>query len=438
MNSFNSRSVQPVSITNEVVLDSDIPVHVDIQNYPAVQTVKYEEHIYDSFNKIRVSNPYNLMEYTHIRGDDNEQESKLIIGNAVETHITPYSKLDVLGNGDSVFVQSRQRGIYQAGKSLSVLITAVMNYGNNGIGVISYIGYYDNDDGIYIRWDTINKWRIVRRSSVTGVIVDDIINQNDFNIDRMDGTGISGINLDASKCQLFGIDLSWLGVNGFRICTYNNGKPYYLHKQYFANNNLNIPYMKIASLPIRYGISSVSGSGSMIQNCATISSESGYNLVGRLNYVDSGITVKTIGVTMTPLIVLRLKSTGIFPKVNVYILNVGIESNSTNPLLHGLVYIFRDKINASFLTGSSFISVNNESAVEYDISSTAINISGSKVLFGGYLTKNQSEIGITSSQEKDIVLTTNIIGNSDYIAVCAQTLSGGDSVLSRISWKEVI
>jgi hypothetical protein len=76
--------------------------------------------------------------------------------------------------------------------------------------------------------------------------------QSTWNIDKCDGTGPSGYNIDLTKMQMFYIDYSWYGAGfirwGFRGPT---GDVIYCHK--VINNNVNTEaYMRSGNLPARY------------------------------------------------------------------------------------------------------------------------------------------------------------------------------------------
>ena len=76
--------------------------------------------------------------------------------------------------------------------------------------------------------------------------------QSSWNIDKCDGTGPSGYNIDLAKMQMFYIDYSWYGAGfirwGFRGPT---GDVIYCHK--IPNNNVNTEaYMRSGNLPARY------------------------------------------------------------------------------------------------------------------------------------------------------------------------------------------
>jgi hypothetical protein len=76
--------------------------------------------------------------------------------------------------------------------------------------------------------------------------------QSSWNIDKCDGTGPSGYNIDLTKMQMFYMDYSWYGAGfirwGFRG---PDGNVFYVHK--VINNNVNTEaYMRSGNLPARY------------------------------------------------------------------------------------------------------------------------------------------------------------------------------------------
>jgi hypothetical protein len=78
------------------------------------------------------------------------------------------------------------------------------------------------------------------------------IPQSQFNIDKIDGTGPSGFNIDLTKMQMFYIDYSWYGAGFIRWGVRGiNGDVFYVHKM--ENNNINQEaYMRSGNLPARY------------------------------------------------------------------------------------------------------------------------------------------------------------------------------------------
>ena len=83
-------------------------------------------------------------------------------------------------------------------------------------------------------------------------MVETKIPQTEFNIDRLDGTGPSGYNINLAKMQMFYIDYSWYGAGFIRWGVRGpEGDVIYCHKM--ANNNINSEaYMRSGNLPARY------------------------------------------------------------------------------------------------------------------------------------------------------------------------------------------
>jgi hypothetical protein len=82
--------------------------------------------------------------------------------------------------------------------------------------------------------------------------IDSKIPQSQWNLDKMDGTGSSGYNLDLTKMQMVVMDYTWYGAGfirwGFRDV---QGNIKYANKS--VNNNINtLAYMRSGNLPARY------------------------------------------------------------------------------------------------------------------------------------------------------------------------------------------
>jgi hypothetical protein len=102
---------------------------------------------------------------------------------------------------------------------------------------------------------TINpEYRGVNESSgiKMATIIDDRIPQSQFNIDKVDGTGISGYNMNLNKMQMLGISFSWYGA-GFIdfMCRGPDGNMILVHRM--KQNNVNDEaYMRTGNTAIRY------------------------------------------------------------------------------------------------------------------------------------------------------------------------------------------
>jgi hypothetical protein len=180
--------------------------------------------------------------------------------------------------------------------------------------------------------------------------------QSLWNIDRADGTGNSGYNVDLSKMQMFYIDYSWYGAGfmrwGMRTV---EGNIVYCHK--IQNNNLNFQaWMRSGNLPARYetntfskygilsatlnsGDSTMSvsdytswpSSGTVYVRSSSASeyiSYSGKSSIATLTGVlTSGSTIITMASTSGVVVGQYIVATGI--PLNTYVLSVSTNTNIT-------------------------------------------------------------------------------------------------------------
>jgi hypothetical protein len=112
--------------------------------------------------------------------------------------------------------------------------------------------------------------------------VDTIITQQDFNLDKLDGTGPSGYVIDLNRMQMIYFDYSWYGAGRIRWGVRStNGDIVYCHEM--INNNVNTEaYMRSGNLPARFEIvnepqrTNILQTNRMQLQCSPITSPVGY------------------------------------------------------------------------------------------------------------------------------------------------------------------
>jgi hypothetical protein len=271
---------------------------------------------FDAFNRLRVSDPFTVLDLKQNRDnlplfyDDAETSGS----GTTSTYQTNKASTQIAVAATTAGVRVRQSkmwGNYQPGKSQMVMIT--FSNIESVSGVTKIAGYYWDNWGIYTKHKD-GTWNVGIRTYNTGSAVDNDIEQDGstpWNIDKMDGTGPSGITLDASKTQIFFIDFEWLGVGRVRVGFVVDGKVYYVHEFLHANVESEV-YMSSPNAPIRYEIQN-DGSGAadtFDTICATIMSEGGQEETSLSNYVSRNGTSITLANEdlFTPIISIRLKS----------------------------------------------------------------------------------------------------------------------------------
>ena len=206
----------------------------------------------DAFGRLRVSNPFTLFDSSHRYSDNGLWATSTSASGAavfntnqglVDLNVTTASGSEVLRETVKVFS-------YQPGKSLLVLSTFAMSPAKTNLR--QRIGYFGVANGYYLEQNdsTIS---FVERTSVSGSLVNTPIAKSSWNVDKMDGTGPSGVTLDLTKAQILFMDLEWLGVGTVRIGFVIDGNFCVCHKFQHANI-ITTTYITTASLPLRYEI----------------------------------------------------------------------------------------------------------------------------------------------------------------------------------------
>lgn len=389
----------------------------------------------DAFGRARTSQPLTLFDSFH-RYQDNGKSSVYIAGGGTNTYDSDSSSILLnvgTASGDEVIRETSRVFAYQPGKSLQIFITFCMNSPKTNLRQRS--GYFSTQNGIFVQQNN-TEISFVRRSYVTGSVVDTVIPKADWNIDKLDGNGPSGKTLDLTKTQIFFMDIEWLGVGTVRCGFVINGELVHCHSFHHANGTLTTPYMTTACLPGRVEITNTgttASSSTYRQICFSVISEGGYELRGRprtaFTPIQTPRDLPTAG-TFVPVISIRLKSNRldaiVIPK-NISMLGVG---NNTR-------FIYK-LVNNPTLTGANWVSAGTDSHVEYDLSATALS-GGNDIISGFSAVSNQSSniATLESSLFKFQLERNSFTGTPSPFTMAVASIVNGDDVLAGIEWEEV-
>ena len=392
----------------------------------------------DAFGRLRVSNPLTLFDSSH-RFDDNDLWSTATATSGTAVYNTNQGLIDLnvtSASGSSVIRETIKTFSYQPGKSLLVLSTFVMSSPKTGL--TQRVGYYGQDNGFYLE-QVGSQVQFVKRSIVTGAVVNTPVLQSNWNGDKLDGTGPSGITLDLTKAQILWMDLEWLGVGSVRMGFVINEQFIICHTFQHANV-ISSTYITTASLPLRYEIfntAGTSGNSTLKQICSTVISEGGYQLKGEQRSIGTPITSpRTFAVAGTyyPVVGIRLKSTRL-DAITI------ISAISLLGIGNGKNYAWRVANGGATITGGSWVDASADSSVQYNITGTSV--SGGRVLATGYLnSSNQASPALNILKEALFAnqLERNGLTGVPYefvLEVAVSTTSGGEGVYASIDWEEI-
>lgn len=390
----------------------------------------------DAFGRVRVSNPFTLFDSSHRFRDNNLFVTSNTASNTTVTFNANEGVVDLTvgtATNDEIIRESTKVFSYQPGKSLLILTTAAFAPAKTNLR--QRVGYFGANNGIFLEQSdtTIS---IVKRSSVTGSIVETKVDQIDWNTDKLDGTGPSGFTLNLSKAQIIWIDIEWLGLGSVRFGFVIDGQFVLCHTFHHANF-VETTYITTASLPLRQEIKNTgvtASSSTMKQICSSVISEGGYQLNGLQqsvgNVVGTPTDLTTAG-TLYNLISIRLKSTRLDGIVILSALSfLGITNNA--------VYNWQVRASAT-TTGGTWTNAGVDSAVEYKLDSATV--SGGRILASGFATAStQSSIPIDILKEAlfKFQLERNSLTSTPYeLTFCCVSDTSGADAYASMDWEEI-
>lgn len=451
------------------------------------------ENTLDAFGKLRVSNPNTLLDIRFPGQSDGsvdflENDLQICNASGASSGATPTgtygnSKLNIeipfTGSSSKYYIsQSRTYSVYQPGKSLLFLATGVFDPAgangnittftnsltNSGDNISARIGYYDYTEsslstfiptirnGLFLEINYNNtggtKTRTVSVNIKNNTTTS--ISQSSWNIDKMDGTGPSGLNLDFTKTQLMVIDMEWLGVGRIRFGFYAYGRIQYCH-QILNINTLIEPYTNSINLPICYSLCGTSAgtnfTGKLTQICSTVISEGGYNPAGKPFSVSNGLTSINVPANIeTPVLFLRGGTSNYYHQ-KIVPTGLTMISAETNLILYKLV-LFQDgaSLASSGTVTPSWLQVNTNSVAQYAVAFTGGGTYSSAngiLLDNGYFYgRGTNTFSNLSDVFNSIILqiNANITNISDVLVLTATFITGGggnSTVYGTLSWQEI-
>jgi hypothetical protein len=385
----------------------------------------------DAFGRLRIAQPYTLFDSQN-RYQKDPQFSEELVTSGTATYVANESSVDLAvttASGSKAVRQTFRVFPYQPGKSLMVLATFVMNAGKENLR--QRVGYFNTSNGVFFQVNGTTK-SFVLRTNTSGTPSDvRTVNQADWNGDKLDGTGESGITLDITKAQILYMDFEWLGVGSVRCGFVINGTFYVCHT--FNNaNEIDKVYMTTAILPVRYEIENTAATASastMTQICSSVISEGGYDQKAIPQWARRTTVLTGVGsAAFVPIVSIRLKSTSLGAVVIPSVFHA-IPIAST---LDYEVVLIKNPT----LTGASFTS--NSTNVELDVTATALT--GGTIVDLDYVSGSNQGSGVVSEGSDynfDLQLGVSISGTSDIYTLAARTISGTDDIIGSMSYYDL-
>jgi len=401
----------------------------------------------DSFGRTRVATTLNIFNAQFRYDSQPLLFTSLVAGDATVAFTVNESAVTLstdTGATDSAIYQSKEYMPYQADCTLFVTIGAILRSTAVQANNTARLGYYDdvnNKDGAadiggcgaFFELDADGTIHTVLRQFSTGSQVDNSIVQSSWNIDKLDGTGSSGITLDVTKAQIYCFEFQ---MNAGRVrCGVNiNGIVYWAH-QFMIANYLSIPTLFNYSLPVR---GEMFNSGVAVADYMKIYSCS-VDLDGSIttipatpfNYVMHSNLTCPVTLTQSgnhrPLLSIRLKPA--LCRASIWPKRIEIDNET------GVICLWRLILNPTGLT-PTWTDVANNSFAQYSTNDQTVTVgANSTILASGmvstYLSQDVSDLFSTFGVHANISGAT-----PDILTLSVEYIRGAAKARGMIHWQE--
>ena len=388
-----------------------------------------------SKNRVKISNYEVLFFNTFVGGDDAEIWDQKITGTASANYeqYGGWIRLDVGGTaGDRIVRQTRRVIPYVPGRPNEV--SMAMRFTNPTPGIRRRHGAFDDFNGAYFEDGGDGTYYCVTRRNTAGGVVEERVAREDWNVDRLDGTGPSGITADPDAVQMMVLEYEWYGAGQVEIKFIIDNNAYSVHRFDHANR-VNYIWSNLPFLPVRVELENFGGAAgthSYYVGSTAVIAEGTFSSRGIEFNAATPITGKTTGNTanvFVPMVSIRLKSN------NLYAVVVPKDFQAATLDNTGIFYRI---VQNSVLTGAVWTSAGANSAVEYDRTATAAT--SGKVVKEGYISPgNMGDVYYFDSEVLNQMArrTTTTLGDtSDIITIEIASVNANKQAYAVINWIE--
>ena len=401
--------------------------------------INYPTALIDAFGRERVSIPFTLGDYDSLYDNHLDFiEHTEGTGNIVAVTNESCTKLSINGSGRAAY-QSKMYHEYMPGKSQLILMT--FRLGKTVKGVTKRVGYFDDNDGIFLEEDSNGVLSFnIRTSTSRTPVISETSKESEWNV----------FNIDRTKVQLLFIDFQWLGVGKVR-CGFVYESKFVTCKIFYHTNITEKVYIRTPNLPLRYEITG-NGVAEMFKFCGSVMSEGGYTEGGRDWSHVRASTLTGIGTGEVPIMAIRLKNQfkNYDNRMTVRLGNINVFSTENNIQYRVLKYINEDVIGGG---GGAWSDVDNDSGVQYLETGFDTNVLSSAnfdfyeiesgFVAGGGNNPNQAISSIAnsppSSAKQNFIAQNFDSTNSDVYLVAVKRITAGNNANVDVSmqWREI-
>lgn len=300
-------------------------------------------------------------------------------------------------------------------------------------GIQKRIGQFDENDGFFLEQDATGEYYCVIRSSTSGAVIDTRVARSNWNGDKLDGSGPSGVILNKGTTQLLVVDYEWYGAGAVKFSFVINDETIVIHTFYSANI-LTTPWCSTPFVPMRVEIENVSSvlGDSVFHFSQCHSSDGASDNLGTPVSISTPITGITLSAANTfyPVLSIRLKAS------NGGLHAVVIPQTLQEGTLDNTFVFFRLVLNPT-LTGAVWTNhPTAESSVQYDVSSTAFT--GGTIIEQGFTAPGTNNVLLLNKDNTgNFQLGRTALGTaSDTLTIVMASTNANKAAIAAMGWIE--
>jgi hypothetical protein len=288
---------------------------------------------------------------------------------------------------------------------------------------------FDENDGVFFE-DDGGTYSYVIRSSVTGIVTETRVTRDNWNGDKFDGNGYSGVTADSTKQQMISINYEWYGAGIIQFAWLMKNETIASHTFDNANTNPGV-WCSTPFLPIRVEIENVTGVAGthyLYQGSNSLIQEGEPEKLGVLESISNPITGTTMNNANTfyPIVSIRLKSNNLTGVMLLRSLQTATNDNTN---------IYWELIENATNTGGTWVNhPDPNSFMQYNITESAT--SGGNTLLSGFVVGGGSAL-INIDDKAALQLGRSGIGTTSdtYTLACASP-NANKAALAVLNWIE--
>jgi len=329
-------------------------------------------------NRLKVAPFQTVFFNTFQYGKETDVWDESVVGVGTATHNASSSNVVMeVGStaGSKVVRQTKQVMRYIPGRPATLAFAIRLEAPQ--VGIRRRFGLFNETDGAFFE-DDGGTYSYVIRSSATGITTETRVTRENWNGEKFDGNGYTGVTADATKQQMISINYEWYGAGGVTFNWLMKNETIVSHE--FENSNVNdLVWCRSPFLPIRCEIENVTGVAGthyLYQGSNSLIQEGEPEKLGTLLSISNPITGTTLtnANTFYPVISLRLKTSALQAVMLLRSLQA-VTNDNTN--------VYWRLYQNSTLTGASWADhPDPNSFMQYDTTATALT--GGTTLLSGF------------------------------------------------------